>query len=211
MEGADGRPRRIAYADPPYPGMAYRCYGDQPNYAGEVDHAELVARLVTFDGWALSTSAKALRHVLPLCPDEARVAAWVKPIGVSGETRGPHSTWEPVIYVPARLQKPGRRDWISAMPARGGDSELLGRKPPAFCTWLFGLLGTAPDDTFVDLYPGSENVTRAWAAASRESSGDEVSRRVLDDGAIESSQKHRGSCPITKGPTPYAETDPLTR
>lgn len=186
MEGLDGQPRRVGYADPPYPGMAYRCYGDQPNYAGEVDHAELVTRLQGFDGWALSTSARALRELLPLCPSSARVAAWVKPIGVSSDTRGPHSTWEPVIYMPARLQKPGRRDWISAMPARGGDSDLLGRKPGAFCAWLFELLGLAPGDTFVDLYPGSEAVTRAWAAASREASGDEVSRRVLGDGAIES-------------------------
>lgn len=186
MEGADGRPRRVAYADPPYPGMAQRCYGDQPNYAGEVDHGELVARLMAFDGWALSTSARALRELLPMCPASARVAAWVKPIGVSGETRGPHSTWEPVIYVPARLQKPGRRDWISAMPARGGDSDLIGRKPQAFCSWLFELLGLAPHDTFVDLYPGSEAVSRAWAAAAFEASGYSVSRRVLDDGAIES-------------------------
>lgn len=186
MEGADGRPRRVGYADPPYPGMAYRCYGDQPNYAGEVDHVALIARLQGFDGWALSTSARALRDLLPLCPPEARVAAWVKPIGVSGQTRGPHSTWEPVIYMPARLQQPGRRDWISAMPARGGDSDLLGRKPPAFCRWLFELLGLAPHDTFVDLFPGSEGVTRAWAAAAFEASGYEVSRRVLGDGGIES-------------------------
>lgn len=186
MEGADGRARRVAYADPPYPGMAWRCYGDQPTYAGEVDHAELVQRLVGFDGWALSTSAKSLRDVLQLCPPEARVAAWVKPIGVSGKTRGPHSTWEPVIYMPARLQQPGRRDWISAMPARGGDSDLIGRKPRAFCTWLFELLGLAPHDTFVDLYPGSEAVTRAWSAAVYAASTYRVSRRVLDDGAIES-------------------------
>lgn len=186
MEGRDGRPRRVAYADPPYPGMAYSCYGDQPNYAGEVDHEALVARLQTFDGWALSTSAKALRQVLLLCPPDADVASWVKPIGVSRKTRGPHNTWEPVIYVPARRRQPGMRDWISAMPARGGDSELLGRKPLAFCRWLFELLGAAPGDTFVDLFPGSEAVTRAWAAASLEASGDSPSRRVLGDGAIES-------------------------
>lgn len=190
MEGRDGR-KRIAYADPPYPGMAYRCYGDQPNYAGEVDHAELVGRLLEFDGWALSTSAKALRLILPLCPPEARVAAWVKPIGVSRKTRGPHSTWEPVIYQPARWQPPGRRDWISAMPARGGDSDLLGRKPRRFVLWLFELLGMAPCDAFVDLYPGSEVVTRAWGAASREYSGDAPSRRVLGDGAIESTPSSR--------------------
>ncbi len=185
MEGADG-PRRIGYADPPYPGMARRCYGDQPNYAGEVDHEALVAHLLTFDGWALSTSAKTLRQVLLLCPPDVGVAAWVKPIGVSSKTRGPHNTWEPVIYRPARLRQPGLRDWIRAMPARGGDSRLLGRKPRRFSLWLFELLGMAPGDAFVDLFPGTEGVSRAWAAASLQASGDEVSRRVLGDGAIES-------------------------
>jgi hypothetical protein len=69
---------RFAYADPPYIGQAKRHYGDHPDYAGEVDHAELIGRLrAEFpDGWALSTSSTALREVWNLCPD-ARVAAWV--------------------------------------------------------------------------------------------------------------------------------------
>jgi hypothetical protein len=72
---------RVAYADPPYPGQSKRHYGNHPDYAGEVDHAELVSRLVTEypDGWALSTSSTALREVLALCPEGARVAAWVNP------------------------------------------------------------------------------------------------------------------------------------
>jgi hypothetical protein len=37
---AAGRPLRLAYADPPYPGKA-RLYQDHPDYGGEVDHAEL--------------------------------------------------------------------------------------------------------------------------------------------------------------------------
>lgn len=180
MEGRD-RAARVAYADPPYPGTAARYYSTEPTYAGEVDHAELVARLVGFDGWALSTSQRALRDVLILCPSEARVAAWVKPIGVPSATRGPHSTWEPVIYMPARWQRPGRRDWLLAMPARGGGS-LPGRKPLAFCRWLFELLGMAPGDDFVDMFPGTEVVTNAWLAASRPSMGDS-SPRVLGDGS----------------------------
>src|SRR5690606_29922144 len=79
IEDLGDTPKRLAYADPPYPGLARRYYGDQPSYAGEVDHAALIAQLVGYDGWALSTSAKALRDVLPLCPPAARVAAWVKP------------------------------------------------------------------------------------------------------------------------------------
>lgn len=41
---APGAPARMAYADPPYPGKA-GYYRDHPDYGGEVDHAELVARL----------------------------------------------------------------------------------------------------------------------------------------------------------------------
>ena len=41
---------RIAYADPPYPGCAH-LYADHPDYAGEVDHADLLARLnAEYDG-----------------------------------------------------------------------------------------------------------------------------------------------------------------
>jgi hypothetical protein len=35
---APGRPLRLAYADPPYPGKV-RLYRDHPDYGGEVDHA----------------------------------------------------------------------------------------------------------------------------------------------------------------------------
>jgi hypothetical protein len=35
---------RLAYADPPYPGRAH-LYADHPDYAGEVDHRELISRL----------------------------------------------------------------------------------------------------------------------------------------------------------------------
>ncbi len=72
---APGRPVRLAYADPPYPGEA-RLYRDHPDYGGEVDHAELVERLAAYDGWAFSTSAEALPAVLALCPPGVRVAAW---------------------------------------------------------------------------------------------------------------------------------------
>ena len=64
---APGRTLRLAYADPPYPGKA-RLYRDHPDYAGEVDHAALLADLSGYDGWALSTSAQALPVVLALCP-----------------------------------------------------------------------------------------------------------------------------------------------
>lgn len=68
-----GSPLRLAYADPPYPGNAW-LYRGHRDYAGEVDHGELLARLVGYDGWALSTSAAALPAVLALCPPGVRVA-----------------------------------------------------------------------------------------------------------------------------------------
>lgn len=148
---------RIAYADPPYPGRAH-LYADHPDYAGEVDHPVLIDRLHSYDGWALSTSAEALRWILPLCPPEARVLAWTKhTVTVS---------WEPVIVVSARKPE-GVRDWIQVEPDAyqwrdKPDSYVIGQKPKPFCMWLFAWLGAEPGDTLDDLYPGSGNVGEAW-------------------------------------------------
>lgn len=163
---ASMRPRRLAYADPPFPGLAHY-YRDQPSYGGEVDHVALVKRLQSEwpDGWALSTSERALRDVLPLCPAGARVLPWCKPIGVPRATRGLHNTWEPLIVVGGRRRRPGMRDWLRAMPARGG-GDLRGRKPLAFCAFLFDALGMAAGDELADLYPGTGIVGRAWEALS---------------------------------------------
>lgn len=165
LEAAD-RPLRVAYADPPYPGKA-SYYRDQPSYDGEVDHVALIGHLTSgaYDGWALSTSSAALRDILPLCPPDAHVCAWCKPIGVPIATRGIHSVWEPLIVVQARQARPGRPDWLRAMPARGG-GDLVGRKPLAFCHFLFSAVGLAPGDELVDLYPGTGIVSAAWAQVS---------------------------------------------
>jgi hypothetical protein len=166
---AGGRPLRLAYADPPYPGKAW-LYRGHPDYAGEVDHAALIRRLSTYDGWALSTSARALPAVLALCPPGVRVAAWHR-----GErpTRSwwPLNAWEPVIVHGGRPVDP------SAIATRRVDSlvhgtapmttlagRVIGTKPAAFCRWMFDLLGAAPGDTLDDLFPGSGAVTRAWDA-----------------------------------------------
>jgi hypothetical protein len=163
----------MAYADPPYPGLAKRYYGREPTYGGEVDHAALVARLSSeFDGWALSTSARALRDVLPLCPETARVCSWTKPHTPSPRTFGIHNCWEPVIVVPGRRRRPGVRDHLSALPARKGGT-LPGRKPIAFCAWLFELLALAPGDELVDVFPGTGIVGRAWDELSSKYSATE--------------------------------------
>jgi hypothetical protein len=90
---------RFAYADPPYIGQAKKHYGKRKDYAGEVDHAALVARLVAeySDGWALSLSSPTLRIILPMCPDNVRVMAWVKPFAVFKPGVNPAYAWEPVI------------------------------------------------------------------------------------------------------------------
>ena len=180
------RPMRLAYADPPFRGLAH-LYREEASFAGEVDHVELVRSLNdSFDGWALATSSDALVDVLPLCPrGRFRIHPWVKPIGVSSRTWGAHSTWEALIVVPARRLRPGFRDWLCAMPARGGGT-LIGRKPIAYCAHLFRALGADARDTLDDLYPGTGVIGRAWrtwvAAQQKEGktngSAERSSRRV---------------------------------
>lgn len=164
-DAANELPGTFAYADPPYPGLAAKYYKGEVTYGGEVDHRELVLSLEAsgYTGWALSTSQAALRDVLPLCPAGARICAWVKPIGASTRTFGLHNTWEPLIVVRGRQVRPGKPDWLRAQPARGGGA-LPGRKPIAFCAWLFDCLGMLPGDRLVDLFPGTGVVSRAWAS-----------------------------------------------
>lgn len=179
------RPLRVAFADPPYPGLAHY-YRDQPTYAGEVDHVALIDRLRNefLDGWALSTSSAALRELLPLCPHDARVCAWVKPNAPSPKTYGLHSRWEALIVVPARRLQPGMSDWLLSSPARLGGETLIGRKPLAFCAFLFRALGLRPGDELVDLFPGTGIVGRAWAEASRRTSATDESRSQDDASAV---------------------------
>lgn len=169
---ATGHPLRLAYADPPYPGKA-GIYRDHPDFGGEVDHSRLVEQLdADFpDGWALSTSAAALRDVLASCPPAVRVAAWFR-----GErpTRSwqPLNAWEPVIVARGRAylsNVDGRRlDALihHARPRTTDPHRVVGAKPAAFCWWLFDLLGALPGDELVDLFPGSGGVARAWARYS---------------------------------------------
>jgi hypothetical protein len=150
---------KIAYADPPYIGQAKKHYGP---YAKEVNHAILINHLQEYDGWALSCSSPSLKELLPLCPDNVRICAWVKPFASFKPGVTLAYSWEPILMVPARKRpsdKPTVRDYVSANITllRG----INGAKPETFCFWMFEALGMEHDDNFFDLFPGSEAVTTA--------------------------------------------------
>lgn len=154
---------KACYADPPYPGQARKHYSHDPRCA-EVNHRVLIGTLCeSFDCWALSTSSSALKSILELCPEDVRVGAWVKPFCSFKPNVNPAYAWEPVIlwHGAARGRDvPTVRDWVAAnITLRKG---LAGAKPPEFCYWLFGFMGLQPDDEFVDLFPGTGAVGRAW-------------------------------------------------
>ena len=159
----------IGIADPPYPGLA-DYYIDHPDYAGEVDHAELLARLARdYDGWALCTSSDALPMLLGICATlglRPRVAAWLRG-SRRHATRGPVRAWEPVLYVPARdVVDEGWPDdalhYVSR-PRITDPGRVIGAKPPAFSDWLFRLVGARAGDKLDDLFPGSGAISRAWS------------------------------------------------
>lgn len=144
---------RLAYADPPYPGKAH-LYPENT----EVDHVELIERLQTYDGWALSTDETSLRYVLGLCPAKARVLAWC--ISTAPPLLPfPIRSWEPVIVVPARTRNvtPVRSFFVSGAPTAYGRRKvgLTGQKPPGFCEWVLRALGVEDGDSLDDLFPGS--------------------------------------------------------
>jgi hypothetical protein len=160
----------FAYADPPYPGRAYY-YSRESSYAGEVDHKELVDRLVAQypDGWALSTSSPSLADILPLCPEDVRVMAWVKPFASFKPNINPAYAWEPVIVRGGRPR--GRnvltiRDWCSANIAL--KKGLVGAKPETFCHWILDVLNVLPEDRVVDLYPGTGVLRRCVDQRNRQ-------------------------------------------
>ena len=74
-------PGKFAYADPPFPGLSAKYYRDHKDFKGEVDPVELIESLQVggYLGWALPTSPRAVRDILPMCPPEARPCAWIKP------------------------------------------------------------------------------------------------------------------------------------
>jgi hypothetical protein len=167
----------FAFADPPYLGCGAKLYGDHHEDAADFDdpdtHWRLINELIeTFpDGWALSLHTPSLRVLLPMCPEDCRVAAWVKPFASFKPNVNPAYAWEPVIWRGGRKrerEEPTVRDWVSAnITLMKG---LPGAKPDAFWYWLFELLGIRQGDTFVDLFPGTNRgqaALEAWLSQTR--------------------------------------------
>ncbi len=169
---------RIAYADPPYIGQSKRHYGKEDSFGGEVDHDYLMSTLKLDypDGWALSCSSSSLQEILWICHQiqiKPRIAAWVKPFSIFKKGVRPAYAWEPVLFMGGRNSpwyphppplKGGKqttpKDFVSAnITLKKG---LVGAKPVQFSEWLFWLMGMQPGDEFIDLYPGTGGVTRAW-------------------------------------------------
>jgi len=157
---------RFAYADPPYLGCGAKLYGRDHPAAKDCDdpewHRRLIERLCDEypDGWAMSLHTPSLRVLLPMCPPDVRVAAWVKPFCIFKPGVGFAYAWEPVIVRGGRKRTRGQptvRDWVSAnITLRKG---LTGAKPAAFAEWLCDALNVQPGDTLDDLFPGTGAVS----------------------------------------------------
>lgn len=164
----EGPEMRFAYADPPYLGMCKvydHDHGDDGRCWDDPDtHERLIERLSEEypDGWAMSLHTPALRTILPLCPDDCRVGAWVKPFASFKPGVNPAYAWEPVIFRGGRKRERDERtarDWVAAnITLKKG---FTGAKPAEFVRWLLDLLGVRPTDEFVDLFFGSGAVTEA--------------------------------------------------
>jgi hypothetical protein len=162
---------KFAYADPPYLGQGVKHYGALHDAAADCDtlewHAALIERLCDEfpDGWALSLHTPSLKAMLNLCPDDVRVAAWVKPFAAFKKNVTRAYAWEPVIFRggrPIPATQPTVRDWIAeSITMRRG---FPGAKPAAFTWWVLDWLNVTPEDEFVDLFPGSGAVGEAYQA-----------------------------------------------
>lgn len=162
--GGDGL--KFAYADPPYLGLcSYYKHDHREPYGcwDQIDaHAKLVDTLTRdFDGWAMSLSTPTLGKILALCPEEVRVAAWVKPF--CSFKPGVHVAyaWEPIIFKEARKGTRDQgtvRDFIAAnITLKKG---LVGAKPVAVCRWLLDLLNVQRGDDVIDLFTGTGVMSR---------------------------------------------------
>ena len=167
---------KFAYADPPYLGCG-KLYLDHHQDALDWDNPERHRQLVVDlcrdypDGWALSLSSPSLKVILPMCPDDCLVAAWVRsksppfyPVRVT-------KSWEPVIYRGGRPKYRNGEEFVRDFcAAHIVDNGLIGSKPRKFNRWIFSLLGAKCGDIFHDLFPGTFGLSAAWAEWADEAS-----------------------------------------
>lgn len=154
--------RAYAYADPPYLGcgkLYAKHHPDAMIWDDPEQHRNLIGRLVDEypDGWALSLNSTTLHTILPMCPADVRVCAWVKPFAVFKPNVNPGYCWEPVIVRGGRTSRhrnePTVRDYLAEpITLRKG---LPGAKPLTFCLWVLDLLGFRDGDIMDDLFPGT--------------------------------------------------------
>ncbi len=165
---------KFAYADPPYLGLAAKFYGhlhpDAADYDKPETHQALIDRMCDefSDGWALSLHTPALKTILPMCPSDVRITAWVKPFASFKPGVGVAYAWEPIIIRGGRKRLRTQltvRDWIAEpITLKRG---FTGAKPEAVAWWILDVLNVEPTDEFVDLFPGSGAVSRAWESFRR--------------------------------------------
>jgi hypothetical protein len=162
---------KFAYADPPYLGMCGRYdheHGDGGCWDDIETHRLLIEQLGDYDGWALSMGAKDLGAMLPMTPEPYRVLSWVKTWASWKPGPFPVCAWEPVVIRGQRKRDRKREkalrlttpvDWLACPAHQRG---FFGSKPETFTHWVLRCLGVQPEDEFVDLFPGSGAVTKAY-------------------------------------------------
>ncbi len=174
---------RFAYADPPYLGQGRKLY-QAPEWDRPERHRDLIDSMVVDfpDGWALSLSTPSLRTILPMCPEDVRIASWVKTFCAFKKGVRPCYSWEPVIFWHGRNpplvahpppEKGGKqttpKDFVitdvepvlaEPITLKKG---LTGAKPERFCKWVLDLLNYQPGDTLIDLFPGTGIMGRVLA------------------------------------------------
>lgn len=168
---------KLAYADPPYLGQCARYDHHHPDglcWDDTATHRKLIDRLTDEypDGWALSCSSSSLQTLLPMCPEDVRIAAWVKPFCAFKRGVRPCYAWEPVIWRGGRNPTWGHPH---PPPVKGGTQTtpkdylaesitlkkgLTGAKPAKFCEWVLDLLNVQPGDDLTDLFPGTHIMGR---------------------------------------------------
>jgi hypothetical protein len=175
--------KRFAYADPPYLGQGQKLYG-YPEWDDPARHQELIDLLCRDypDGWAMSASSPSLRVLLPMCPNDVRIAVWCKTFSAFKKGVRPAYAWEPVIFRSAHNrnhpapEKGGKQTtpkdfhevWepdghLAPITLRRG---LTGAKPESVCQWILDLLNWKPGDVIDDLYPGTGVMGRVVAEAT---------------------------------------------